>query len=291
MATETSPTDPTSQTPPQEVSAQTDANQPQKEEVKESPQPAGEKKKIKGLYIVIIMMAIIALGLVGYIAYSEIFLSEEPEATQEEEEGIEEEDTDFDIEEEEAETETFTGDYVTAELPVGWSIVEYEDGDGTDMVTDDVDFVGLTGIEVLNDAGNMIFKIYAVYGIGGVDACDEYVQFEDFNEEDYDDIVGSSAFVDTVTELVDYTDVDYTEFTFFGLKVRRVNDELYWDSVEGETYFEPACNISYRVWVLEGLTFSDGDMDSSSYMWEISDTATEEELLKLDDILDSMDGV
>ncbi len=280
--------------PPAQQPAQPAPQQAQaSSEVKEVPKPAGEKKKMKEIYILVIMLAIIALGLVGYIVYSEIFLSEEQEATEEEGEvPVEEEATDVEVEDVDegvSDTETFTGDYLTAEIPVGWDIIEYEDGDGTDMVASGVDFVGLTAFEVLNYGGEIVFRMYAVYGIGGIDACDEYVQFEDFNEDDYDDIVESSAFVDTVTELVDYTDVEYTEFTFLGLRVRRVEKELFWDTIEGETYFEPACNISYAVWNLEGLVFSDGDMDSSAYMWEVSDTATEEELLKLDEILDSTD--
>jgi hypothetical protein len=263
--------------------------------VETSEKPVKEKGKMKWLYIVVIIMAVISLALVSYIVYTEIFKEGEAVTTDQDDDDIEDHDTDTDVDvedvEDSSETEDFTGDYVGAELPVGWDISEYSDGDGTDMVADGVDFTGLTGLEVLNGDSDMIFKFYAVYGIGGVDSCDEYYQFEDYSEDDYNDVVASSLGFGTDTELIDYTDVEYTEFTFLGLRIRRVEKMLFQDIVDGETYFEPACNISYGVWNLEDLAFNDGDMDSSAYMWEIADDATEEELLLLDDILASMEVI
>lgn len=273
---------------------------PQKEEpkpVQESKPPAD--KGLKTLYIIVIVLGIIALGLVSFIVYSEVILKEEP-ASNTEQDDTEEQDTDEmadaeeneeEDEEEEPVHEEYEGDYVTATLSEGWSIVEYEDGAGSDMLTDNTTFTGLTALEVVTPGEGVAFKIYAVHGIGGVEACENYFQFEDDSEDYYNEIVADSAVHSIVPTIVDYSATDYTEFTFLGLRVRRVEDKLFWDTVEDATYFQAACGLSYSAWNLEGVSFTADGIESSSYMWEINDQADEAILLELDDILDSIEGV
>jgi hypothetical protein len=137
----------------------------------------------------------------------------------------------------------------------------------------------------------VIFSLKAVYGIGGVEACEDYFQFADNDTDYYNQIVADSAVHGITPTIVDYSTTDYTEFTFMGLSVRRVGQKLFWDTVEDATYFQAACSLSYSAWNLEGVSFTADGMDSSSYMWDINDSADEAILLELDSILDSMSEV
>jgi hypothetical protein len=47
-------------------------------------------------------------------------------------------------------TQTFIGEAVTATLPKGWSIQEYFNGEGSDMLTEGVTYTGLTGLKIFN---------------------------------------------------------------------------------------------------------------------------------------------
>lgn len=270
-------------------------------------------KNMRTLYILIIILGVVALGLVSFIVYSEVILKEEPRANDQQEElseddedemaDVEEEDDD-EGEEESSEEESsegdsesqyenasaFIGDYLEATLPTDWSIVEYENGAGSDMISTGT-YVGLTGFEVRNPDDDMVFKMKAVHGIGGVASCEDYFKFTDDNSVYYNQVVSDSAVHGVTPVIVDYTSTSYTSFTFLGLDVRRIGKKLFWDSETGATYFEAACDLSYSVWNLTGVSFTADGSASSAYMWEIDSTTTDAELLKMDDILDGMDDV
>ncbi|MFH1547483.1 MAG: hypothetical protein ABIC57_03280 [bacterium] len=256
-----------------------------------APKPVEEKGKMRWIYIALIFIGLIALALVGYIAYTEIFMEDAQEVSDDSGEDMDEQETDTDLDVEEEATETFTGDAVTAELPEGWSIVEYFDGAGTDMTVTGVTYVGLTGLEIINPDDDVVFSIKAVDGIGGVDSCETYAQFPDYNVTHYNEDVTLSAEIGVTTSPVTYTADDYTEFDFLGLSVRRVEDYLYIDEVAGNSYFEPPCGLLASAWQISDISYTTEGVESHAYIWEVDDEATDAELLQLDAILASIEAV
>lgn len=266
--------------------------------VQEKPQAstgdsAGKKGKMSWLYIAVIAMAVVALVLVGFIAYTEIFKESTPDSSSDEGsegEGMEEVPLEG-VGVEEETMGTFEGDAVTAELPEGWSIVEYFGGDGTDMLTDGVVYTGLTGLEIMTPGEGAAFTLKAVYGIGGVDACKEYYQFADNSTDFYDMIVETSAENGVVPTIVDYTETEYTEFTFLGMSMRRIGQEIFNDNAEDDEYFQAGCGMTHNLWTPEGLSFAADGEEYGTYQWDINDEADEAILLELDAILGSMQAI
>lgn len=197
----------------------------------------------------------------------------------------------LDEESEDSEEETLTeyeGDYLSASLPEGWTIVEYLDGTGTDMLTTGVAYFGLTGVELIAPSGTPVFTLEAVYGVGGPDGCNEYYEFSDSSAAYYNDIVAVSAESGIVPTVVPIADGDYVEYEFFERTVRRSGSTLYWDYSDGDAFFNAACGINFRFMAIDPLNYIAGGVAMSAYQFTISPLATEAELETMDTILESM---
>lgn len=190
--------------------------------------------------------------------------------------------------EEEAETTAFTGDYVTGDLPDGWTIIEYENGLGSDLLTTGTTYVGLTGLEILNPSDEVVLKLEAVWGIGGIEACSQYYQFPDNSTAYYNDTVAQAAEVGVTPTVVTFTEGDYVEYELLGTTVRRVGTDLYWDKISGNSYFEAACGMSEMFLILDDISYDADTYTQHDYQWTLDDTTSTSELLQLDTILESL---
>ena len=255
--------------------------------------PKEEKNRDLAVVILNILLALVTVLLLGYIAYRNGYINldnilnirdgEEEIDSQEE---SQEEDTIL-IEEGEDSLvlETYEGEYLSAIVPAGWEIVEHFDGEGTEMIDPGTTYTGLTGIQILNE-GREIMKIEGVSGIGFV-GCRELPRFEDSSPEyeqmqqDLNDEVDQEEI-----EYLDYIIIDYSEFQWFDKVFRRIGAALYYDTVKGDEFFQPQCEVSF--FRLEELGFNDGTYPGDTYMYTISQIATEDELRILDQILISM---
>lgn len=194
-----------------------------------------------------------------------------------------------DSQEDEVNLQDFDGDFVTGEVPSDWQIIEYVDGDGTSMLATSISYEGLTALRVLNGTGDEVFYMGAVSGIGGTDACDEFYKFADTDPDYEDQIVDNSSDLFVTTTVIDLTGQDYTEFDLFGVRARRVGDELYKDSTESADTFDTSCGISHAFWWMDEVSFTVDGSESYSYQVYISGNPPEAELEVLDDILDSLE--
>lgn len=267
------------------------------------------KKKFPIVVVVIIMgIALLAAGV--YAGYSFTKLNQEAEETNEEEileEEIEEEveeEEEEEIEEEVEETQTveYTGDYITAEIPQGWEIIEYEDGLGSEALMEMTDYDGLTGISISTDSGDEILKVYAVMGIGGTNLCPTVAKFSDtpqsyigeINQRTTDFNVGSSP-QEPMPVVLQIAEGEYTEFDFIDYRVRRVGEDLYWNDLDNTNAneFHPLCGLEAGVLSFETLSFDYdsgfGVEEGNSYSVEIVGQPSEADLLLLDAIMDSME--
>ena len=258
-----------------------------------------QKSSISKLTVLVAILAFIVVFLLGIIAapYVKAFGKElfpnlpiwgeetEEEDDTSEEEILEEEETTE--EEDVSTTETITGDVVTADVPNGWNIIEYMDGDGTDMlVGGGTTYTGLTGLEIVNPDDEVVFRIRAVDGIGFA-GCGDYAIFADDNPSYYQEQVNINDEIGETMVEHDYTDTEYFEFEWLGITMRRIGSTYYYDTEEGNNYFEPPCVPSLIT--LEGLYFvSSGGYTGEAYSYGLEDTATGEEISSVDQILESM---
>lgn len=261
----------------------------------------GKIKSNKKPWVVtlVIFSAILFLSVAGFVVYREFFAGQDTvdeivEVTEDKEEvtqDLVEEDDQEEVTEEEEEEDKYTvfeGEVLSAQLPEGWSMVEYFDGDGTDSLPEEMgEYTGLTAIDIVNPDNLQVFTIQAVSGIGFV-GCPNYPLFEDDNEtyrlvqEGVSDEMGESL------NITDYTDEDYVEFEFLGVTFRRIGEKYFYDTQEGNNYFEPPCIEGLLT--LEGLYFTDEDgIKYESYFYGGTEDATLEDLKVVDEILSSIE--
>lgn len=217
----------------------------------------------------------------------DIWTEEEEDSTEEETGEEDGEILDENTEEEET-TTYFEGESVTAELPEGWNIVEYFDGEGTDMIVADTEYTGLTALEIVSPNDLVIFSMKAVDGIGII-GCPNYAVFDDNNESYYQEQVNANNEVgETMTEH-DFTDTEYVEFEWLGTTMRRIGSVYYYDTQEGNNYFEPPCVPTLIT--LEGLTFETNGYTGESYDYGFTENATGDDYTTVDGILESMEVI
>ena len=281
----------------------------EKEVVMETkPEIVDKPKKDKKLTLVILTLLFVIIVLLGFILYPYAeafakeafptlpFWSEEKEEEMEEEAATEEETLDLeetitdlldDLGEED--TTTITGEYMTAEVPDDWTVVEYTNGNGTDMLVEGTTYTGLTGLKIFNPDDEAVFSMVAVSGIGFI-GCGDYAVFDDDNANYYQEQVDMNDEIgETMTEH-DYTSTDYTEFEWMGTTMRRIDDLYYYDTEEGNNYFEPPCVPGLIT--VEGFSFLDSyDYLGEAYFYGLEDIATIDEYEIVDEILESMEAI
>jgi len=187
---------------------------------------------------------------------------------------------------------TFTGTYISGERPTGWSIVEYTDNSGSDMIMEQTTYSGLVGLKVFNENSVKMFHLNAVDGVGGVQGCDTVYQFSDSDQAYIDhgsDWTLQSGIVPST--VVDLTNATYTEYELLGWEVRRVGDTIYRNMNSNLPGFNPACGVDIN-FTISNLTYYrtlSGETTSGNiYYMEISDTVDQSQLEQLDDVLESL---
>ena len=270
--------------------------------------PTQPKKKgvSSWLVVVVVILALSFLGIVGYIVYTNVInpipvLTEDENTTDTEEDGNTEDTTEddgvctvgeddcADDEEEEASTTEFEGEVISATLPVGWSIVEYFDGDGTTSLPEGMDYLGLTALDIVTPDNRQVFTLQAVSGIGFA-GCPEYAIFDDNGEAYMFEQETASTEMGETLNTVDLTGEDYEEFEFLNTTFRRIDRDYWYDTQEGNNYFEPPCVNGLLT--LEGLYFTDTDgYKYEAYFYGATEDSTEEDLLIVDTILESMEVI
>jgi hypothetical protein len=150
-----------------------------------------------------------------------------------------------------------------------------------------MDYHGLTALDIVSPDTRQVFTLQAVSGIGFI-GCPSYAIFDDDNisyryqQESLSDDLGEEL------NTIDYTDTSYEEFDWLGVTFRRIGEKYYYDTQEGNNYFEPPCVDGLLT--LEGLYFTDDDETIyESYFYGPTEDATEEDLPIVDQILESME--
>ncbi len=250
-----------------------------------------KKSSVSKLTVLVAILAFIIVFLLGvifapyirevgkeYFPKLNIWNEEETSSEDEDENNIEETES--------TATTEITRNIISAEVPEGWDIIEYTNGNGTDMLVDGITYTGLTGIEILNPEDEVVFYTKAVSGIGFA-GCGDYAIFADNNPSYYQEQVDANNEIgETMTEH-DYTNTEYSEFEWLGNTMRRIDRIYYYDTNTENNLFEPPCVPSLIT--LTGISFTDSyGYAGTAYSYGLEDTATEEEISTVDQILESM---
>ncbi len=187
---------------------------------------------------------------------------------------------------EEEETILFTGKYISATLPNGWRIEEYENGIGSNMLNPEETYSGLTGLKIFKD-GIELFTMQAVSGLGFA-GCPNYAKFEDESTAYYQQTLTDNEVSGQELEIHDFTSTPYTEFTWLGLPFRRVEKTYVYDVNPGNQYFESSCVFTLLSFYDLTLYRIDGKYGSSAYDFGPTEIATPQDLEIIDEILESM---
>jgi hypothetical protein len=184
----------------------------------------------------------------------------------------------------------YKGQYVKGQAPEDWTIVEYQNGAGSDMLTEGVTYTGLTGLEVKNPAAAVVFKLKAVYGIGGAGGCSTYFKFTDDSTVYYNSLVSENSEAGAAAPtIVDLQGLPYSALSIFGTSARRIGTNLYWDTVPAATYFEAACGMQENLFEFTNPKFSVGGGEThGTYQFTVLSSASVEDLETLDSILNSL---
>jgi len=191
-------------------------------------------------------------------------------------------------------TSEIAGKFIRGQVPSGWTVVEYQNGAGTEMLTTGPTYTGLTGLEIKNPDGKIVFKLAAVHGIGGGGGCASYFKFADDSPSYYNAVLAANREIDLPDPaVVDLRTIPYQEINLFDIRGRRIGAKIYWDTDPDETYFEAACGLQERFFDFGAPQFTITDPPltpgtSGLYQFTILDSATAEELDQLDTILNSL---
>ena len=244
------------------------------------------EKKIninKILLFTVIALSVIALIIVGFFAYKTALLDKEEEKIEvnqvEEDFGVCNIGEDCD--------QDYLGQNISAQLPTGWSIVEYFNGGGTDSLPDYATYVGLTGMEILNGENVVVFSLQAVSGVGFT-GCDLYPIFSDNNEEYMQEQMDSSEVMGDTFNSIDYTSTEYSEFMLLGTRFRRIDDKYFYDTNTSTETFEPICHQG--ILSIDNLSFYDTDnVEYKGYWFGLTPESQESEWKTIDVILESIE--
>ena len=269
-----------------------------------------ETKKKKALPILIAVLATLVVVVIAVIVYLQFFSGRRDDVddttdtnTESVEDDTEEDTTDTGVclpDEEECDTEEdtevtseyedFNGNVLSStKIPTGWRVIEKMDGAGTEYLLEGETYVGLTGLEIVNPENVRVFSMMAVTGIGFA-GCSDYAEFPDDSPSYRAQMESDATEMGDTLNVTDYTNTDYEEFEFLGTTVRRIGDKYYYDTIEGNNYFEAPCMTGLIG--LEGLTYTDSsNYQMEAYFYGAEDTATSGDLLVVDQILDSLELV
>jgi len=216
---------------------------------------------IGGLVLVTLCMVVLLLTYYLYRQDQDNAVGANAQESQQEEDNANEDEAnnENDMEEiaEEVDTVAFAGTYISADVPTGWTVTEYEDGAGGYGLLSDAIYDGLTAITVSNPAGDVVFKIEGVNGIGGTGECSQVYQFADTDAayvlEQQNLTVGLG---NPIPPTVDLAGQDYVDFELFGMEGRFLGNTAYWNVASvGSGAFNPACNMLQVALENVGLSF------------------------------------
>jgi hypothetical protein len=197
----------------------------------------------------------------------------------------------------------FTGNLVRAELPKGWEIKEYNSDTKEEQILSDGEYSGLVSLEILND-NKIVFSLDGVSGVGYQEICYGILKFPDTDnsyietkQRSYSDYARSMN-EESSENLPEQAEIEelgsaYTQINVFDRQARRIGKNLYWNTKDTIS-FNPECGAkSSFIEFTEPKfysTYNGGQQYTMSlYTARINDDVSEEQLLQLDQILDSLE--
>ena len=254
---------------------------PPRQVIPEENKPKTDKKSLPIVLIIAVLFALLLIT--GGVAYQSGLLNNLLNDQEKQNEKIEEEQLEEDIS---IMKTTFEGETVTALVPDGWSIEEYYDGEGTESLVEGITYEGFTGLKIKKGTKE-IFSLRAVSGIGIV-GCPMYAKFLDYNPTHLIDNQSIANEIGDTMNVIDYSTVQYVEFKWLDKTFRRLGTEYLYDEVPNNDFFEAPCMQGVVTFAGFGFVDSSG-YESNAYFFGAEENVTDDELLIVDEILESME--
>jgi len=192
-------------------------------------------------------------------------------------------------------------EFIKADIPDNWSIKEYTNGERSKFMIDaNYDSIaetykGLGAIEIINSRNEIVFSMNMIYGIGGTAYCDPIYKFSDTEESYINNILeGNKALVmPTTAQIKDLSSQNYKEYDLFGINIRYVGTDIYFNSDNSNTtIFNAKCDEIKEVnMVLDPMIsyfdpgLNDGDVTG---LYKIISNAHSYDMEGLDQVLSSL---
>lgn len=191
--------------------------------------------------------------------------------------------------------------YISGELPYEWSIEEYEGSESIEILSPNI-YKGFTGFKI-RKGDITVVELKAVDGLGGHPACQNIYKFSDTDplyvenkQQEWSVFTGVDATKNS-NGVIDLSGKVFESTQLFGRNTRRIDSNLYWDSNNADTYFNPLCGIKERLLEFEGVKFYLQKEDSSlnivkyeinTYQVELDKNLSQSDYLIVDTILKSI---
>lgn len=150
---------------------------------------------------------------------------------------------------------TVEKEFFSVEIPNAWSVKELIDGETSTTLVEGTVYSGLTGIEIKDETGTLVFKLYGILGVGGA-ACNRITAFPDTEQTYVSEL--KKNYTDNNTGDFTITSVnsgEYKNLTIFDTQFRRFQNRLYTNLSTKSGVFNPVsseCNSFHK---LKGLSF------------------------------------
>jgi hypothetical protein len=187
-------------------------------------------------------------------------------------------------------TVKYTSKYLEGSIPTGWTIKEFENGQGTDKLVEG-NFQGLTSVKIYNEQNTEVFSVTAIWGVGGTPDCDQIYKFKDTPQGYIDEKKQLASDVGNSGSKVVSLGDNYTEYTVLGAKTRSLAKYFYWDDVYYEAQYQsfiPACGISESAVTFKDISYQTNGTKLSDYTPFLDKNISEQDFTKLEAVLKSL---
>lgn len=263
------------------------------------------RKKFKLMQTLIFLMCFLFFSYFAYSFGSEMIKKEEERKASLEEQRVNLEKLKEKIAEKDKEPELvkFEGKYLYAEVPQGWSVKEFEDffdGEGKPYKYDQ--FKGLATLNIYKGNKEML-SLSSVLSVPEPGVPNELrgkiFRFKDYSPQNENEVIEDIKYwlpiwnegrkEKIMLEIVDYTNVNYSEVKILGGTVRRVGNILFQDaqSFDNTTTFENTTFEASASSTLYIFHFPCTSVSVGIY-YQFAEGITEPDLLIIDKILQSL---
>ncbi len=172
---------------------------------------------------------------------------------------------------------TFSGKYISAEVPENWSVKELFGKEGSSFVGDE--YTGLSAVNIYKDGKEML--TLQTVRLGGGNPFTKIYRFKDYSPKYEEEMTKLITERGDKPEIIDYTKTVFYEYKVLGQKIRRIETTLFEDARKDTETFESIESLYIQ------LPINCGEESISLNYYKYIENISSQDLLVIDDILQS----